>query len=384
MPGRVCLVGEHSDWAAISDYNKTSGLNATGLALICPTDQGIHISARMSPPSSITDDAILLQHLDFTYTTTSRQDCLLQFNFHHIVITPISELLDKIEPQDRQFVMYIVGVLKQLFSNQTIMSKIEKTGQSLICHNYNTTLPMGKGVSSSAAISVLITRIFNTCYQLGLSIEEEINIAFQGERSIGSECGKLDHGCAYGDVAVCLSMRFNIDSSVTVEKFIKRKEVAIQEGAKIYMLLIDLNAKKDTIKILKDLNKAFTKENSEVNDDLFQNARNYLLRENHDICERALQFVEEKNAQALGQLLSHAQNEFDKNLQPLCPEELTAPILHSVLNDTLVQTLIFGGKGVGSGGDGSCIVCCKGFEERELLKNHLESTCNMPCLYLTL
>nr|CAG4711486.1 unnamed protein product [Naegleria fowleri] len=474
MPGRICLVGEHSDWAAISEYNKSfsreqnafndhadTDLSSTsfyGLALICPTDQGIHIRVReefisttpwsddllslktnvelkKDPTSNVTNDDDsstefpfhLLRKLNFTFETENTTPLVksnrLIFKLSDLFELSLSELLKQDyffeHVSDVKYYSYMIGVLKGIFSDIQVVERIANSKKSLFCHNYRTTLPMGKGVSSSAAICVLIARIFNHCYNLNWSIEKEIEIAFLGERSIGSECGKLDHACAYGDVARCLSVRFNLDSTMNIEKMIPREtnqpmsgnlHVSMSEdvpsfttqtkiscdddknmsyhdnqsNGKIYMLLIDLNASKDTVKILKDLNRAFSLNEYALDTTLVNNARKYLLQENVRICSEALSYVEQHNAQGLGKLFNTAQDLFDRHLAPLCPSELTAPVLHSVLSDETVQELAYGGKGVGSGGDGSCLVCCKGRRERDMLREYLENSKGMTCLDLTL
>ena len=40
------------------------------------------------------------------------------------------------------------------------------------------------------------------------------------------------------------------------------------------------------------------------------------------------------------------------------PEQLTAPVLHSVIRDADVQALVLGAKGVGSNGDGTVQFLC--------------------------
>ena len=55
---------------------------------------------------------------------------------------------------------------------------------------------------------------------------------------------------------------------------------------------------------------------------------------------------------------------FDANLQPACPAQLTSPVLHATLAHASLQPLVWGGKGVGSQGDGSAQFLCKGPEEQ--------------------
>jgi UTP-glucose-1-phosphate uridylyltransferase len=51
--------------------------------------------------------------------------------------------------------------------------------------------------------------------------------------------------------------------------------------------------------------------------------------------------------------MTEAQVVFDSMVAPACPAELTAPVLHTFLNDEKIKNLIYGGKGVSSQGDGS-------------------------------
>jgi galactokinase len=51
--------------------------------------------------------------------------------------------------------------------------------------------------------------------------------------------------------------------------------------------------------------------------------------------------------------MTEAQALFDRYAIPACPEELTAPVLHRTLAHPALQPYIYGGKGVGSQGDGS-------------------------------
>ena len=60
------------------------------------------------------------------------------------------------------------------------------------------TLPMKSGLSSSAAICVLVARAFNLLYNLNLNTLGEMNIAYVGELRTSSRCGRLDQACAFG------------------------------------------------------------------------------------------------------------------------------------------------------------------------------------------
>lgn len=54
----------------------------------------------------------------------------------------------------------------------------------------------------------------------------------------------------------------------------------------------------------------------------------------------------------VGALMVEYQAAFDECAMPMCPSQLTAPNLHKVLGHPTLQPHIWGGKGVGSQGDG--------------------------------
>jgi galactokinase len=47
LPGRICLFGEHSDWAG--GYRRVNANIEKGYTLICGTDQGIHAQVEPHP-----------------------------------------------------------------------------------------------------------------------------------------------------------------------------------------------------------------------------------------------------------------------------------------------------------------------------------------------
>jgi len=62
--------------------------------------------------------------------------------------------------------------------------------------------------------------------------------------------------------------------------------------------------------------------------------------------------------------MTKAQGESDKYLRPACPSQLTAPVLHKVLNYALIQPYVLGRKGIGSQGDGTAQFIVKDEEGR--------------------
>jgi UTP-glucose-1-phosphate uridylyltransferase len=69
---------------------------------------------------------------------------------------------------------------------------------------------------------------------------------------------------------------------------------------------------------------------------------------------------------------------------PACPSQLTAPVLHKLLAYAPIQPLIHGGKGVGSGGDGTAQLLAKDAESQREVIRIIERDLGMGCLELTL
>lgn len=73
-------------------------------------------------------------------------------------------------------------------------SRINEVGIRIV--NYRTTLPMKKGLSSSAAVCVLIAKCFNEVFHLGLERSEIMELAYKGEMLTPSQCGRMDQVCS--------------------------------------------------------------------------------------------------------------------------------------------------------------------------------------------
>jgi len=246
--------------------------------------------------------------------------------------------------------------------------------------NYKTDLPIQKGLSSSAAFCVTVARAFNVVYDLKLTIRGEMDIAYRGEINTPSRCGRMDQCCAFGQSVV--SMIFDGNSLIT-------REVSFKDF--LYLVIVDLRGHKDTKKILADLHKCYPIPQSSVAEGVHR-----LLGEiNKKTLNAAISALEHKKdekdekdkrsvPEIIGSLMTQAQKNFDTFGCPASPEELNAPILHKVLQYEGIQDLIFGGKGVGSQGDGSAQFVAKSKEAQDKIIQILEKELNVHCLPLTL
>ena len=310
VPGRLCLFGEHSDWAG--KYRSMNSALVAGEAIVTGTEQGIFATVEKSENFEMTSSASSLQEV-----------------WHDFECPMNAEALKDVA-HSGSFFSYCAGVA-------SYMLEWYKIGGAKI-HITDMTLPLKSGLSSSAAICVLVCRAFNELYDLNLSTMGEMNIAYVGELRTASRCGRLDQACAFGVRPVL--MKFD-GEEIDVNRLNVKKN--------LYWVFADLNASKDTVKILKDLNKAFPFADNEKE----QAIQDALGPINHKIVSKAVDYMKEGDAEALGKLMTEAQTIFDEKVAPMCPSQLQSPILHKTLNDPYLKDLSYGGKGVGSQGDGS-------------------------------
>ncbi len=341
VPGRICLFGEHSDWAG--GYRRINADIEQGYTLISGTNQGIYAEVEAHPTALV---------LSSTTPEGERQGP------YEIPMEP-KTLLE--EAQKGGFWSYIAGVAYQVLTHYHV--------RGLVIDNYKTDLPIKKGLSSSAAICVLAARAFNRVYDLKLTMRGEMELAYQGEITTPSRCGRMDQGCAFGTRPVL--MTFDGDRLDTQE---------LPIGEPLYFVIVDLQAQKDTKEILSRLNRAYPFPDNEVE----RGVQELLGPINKRITHQAVEAVSASDAQALGSLMVEAQSFFDRYATPACPEELTAPVLHKVLNHESLKPHIFGGKGVGSQGDGSAQFIARSEADQQAIVEILERDLGLPSLKLTL
>lgn len=339
-PGRVCLFGEHSDWAGA--YRRFNSAILPGEVIIAGTNQGLHARARASGRG-------------FCMRST-----LNDGRIEEIAVPMDPDRLLEVA-QEGGFFSYAAGVAYYMLTFYHV--------GGIEIENDLTNLPVKKGLSSSAALCVLVARAFDRVYDLRMTVRAEMEAAYQGEILTPSRCGRMDQGCAFGQVPV----RMTFDGDL-----LRTRELRV--GAHIHLLVGDLKGKKDTIRILGDLNRAYPF----AEDETAQGVQHYLGAVNRDLVERAAAALKTGDAATLGALMAEAQTQFDRYLIPACPKELTAPKLHAVLADPQIAVWSHGGKGVGSQGDGCVQFVARGGEEREALAAYLETTYGMDCFPLDL
>jgi galactokinase len=147
-PGRINIIGEHID------YNDGFVLPAAINKYIC-----FAISKNDNSECKIT--AI---DLNETY----------HFNWN-----------EELKPVDKMWINYILGVLHQLKEKEFVMQ-----GFNMV---FSSTIPMGAGLSSSAALECGVGFAMNSIFNLGLSKKELALIGQKSEHTfVGVNCGIMD------------------------------------------------------------------------------------------------------------------------------------------------------------------------------------------------
>ena len=334
VPGRLCLFGEHTDWAG--HYRTMNADINPGAAIVTGIEQGIYAEVEKSSIFELYSSADEIKNVwqDFS----CRMD----------------EVELKRVAKSGSFFCYCAGVASYMLGGVRIRIT-------------DMTLTMKSGLSSSAAICVLVARAFNQLYNLNLNTLGEMNIAYLGELRTSSRCGRLDQACAFGVKPNLMS--FDGDEIEVRSLNVKKP---------LYWVFADLCAEKDTIKILSDLNKAYPFPNSDAERAL----HDALGQQNLEIVDRAIKYMAEGDAESLGKLMTEAEDLFDKKVAPMS-SALWSPKLHAVLQDQKIQPLIWGGKGVGSHGDGSVQFLAKTEEAQQQVADYLNEQ-GMKAYTLTL
>ena len=328
VPGRLCLFGEHSDWAG--SYMAQNADLVEGRSIVTGINLGIYANATISEKFEVSSFDEQGNDVSFSCDMNLRE---LKQN------------------AEKSFLFsYCCGVAAYMHENYHVGGvNIEIT---------KVDLPMKKGLSSSAAVCCLVAKAFNELYDLHISTRGIMQIAYRGELLTGSRCGRLDQACAYGETPVLMHF---FQGDIDVER--------LRVGKTFYWVIADLCAGKDTKKILAYLNKAYPF----ATDEIGVREQEALGADNHMIIAKARKAIEEGNPEELGKIMVEAQKIFDEKIAPACPDELTSPVLHSVLNDPNLQPLIYGAKGVGSQGDGTVQLLARDKESQQKVIDYLNN-----------
>ena len=339
VSGRLCLFGEHSDWA--SQY----GLHA-GYCIVVGTDQGLR--ARATQDSKFVIETQVPDPAGRPSGRSRQMACELS-----------PEALLAAAQDEYEFFRYCAGTAHEMMPLPGVSGGVHISIDRM-------DLPLQKGVSSSAAVCILTAKAFDQVYRLGLFPHELMDMAYRGETLTGSQCGRMDQACIYGKTPVLLS--FDRGREPRVEP--------LAPGETIWMFFVDLAGRKNTVRILADLQAAYMKSKP------LQQA---LGAANERMVRQACAALQRGEAETLGRLMREAQAVFDRDVAPHSPDELASPLLHELLALEAIAPHIWGGKGVGSQGDGTAQFVARSAADRDAAMAAIAAAFpQMQCFPLTI
>jgi galactokinase len=332
VPGRLCLLGEHSDWAA-----ERASADGPGACLVVGTREGIEGEAFVPAGARRGRFTVRSAEDGETYSRAASDELELER-----------------DAREGGRWSYVAGTLLEC-----VRAIPEMREGGLEATLTSKGLPVKRGLSSSAAACVLVARLANLSYARGWTVEREMEVGYLGESTwTPSKCGRMDQACAYGPER-CTLMTFDAEKKVTATR--------VTSGGDVHVLVVDLEGTKDTIRILADLSRAFDAGDVKL--------RAALGSENRRHVDEALRAIQLGDAKKLGAACAAAQATFMNAAKHLCPSELSAPIMHDAIRsvEKTLPHLIYGAKGVGSQGDGAVQFVCRGANEARELRAHFET-----------
>ncbi len=319
-PGRINFIGEHTD------YNN-------GYVLPTATDKRIIVSFRKSQSDS------KCTILSKTYSK--------MFTFD----------LSEVSIRNEGWENYIVGVV----------SEIQKLTQDLKAFDcvIESNLPLGSGVSSSAALECGIAYGLNELFNLGLSTLQMISLSQRAEHNfVGTKCGIMDQfavmmskkdkvlllDCSSNeheyidaniDPYVILLLNTNVSHNLTSSEYNTRRE-------ECESVVKNIHKDHQEVKSLRDVSSAMLQTyKNQISELLYQRAA-YVIEENKRVLE-AVESLKSRDIIRLGKLMYQSHKGLQHQYDVSCPE------LDFLVDFSEPHKQILGSRMMG-GGFGGCTI----------------------------
>jgi len=311
--GRVCLLGDHCDWAQRQ-------------VLASSIDRRIVTDASPAKGDSVS--------ISITNSAHGTSDSA-EFDLQGARELPLADSSLK----------YVNAVAVAIMERGLALRGAELDIRSNV--------PMKKGLSSSAALCISTARAFSSLFSLGLSSDDAIRISYRAENGLlGIGCGMMDQTAAAYENPLFIDFH---------DRFEYRE---ITMNRPLPMVIAATGGERDTKLILNSLNHHYFDEEDPLIVRTLGNDIPELVR-------RARAEMEGRcRLEVIGELMDQNQSCYDKGLRPFCPEELDTPLLYRAL-ELAHEGGALGAKWTGAGGEGSIIALARDRESCSLLADTL-------------
>jgi len=318
--GRICLWGDHCDWAQRQ-------VIATSI------DRSMRTEARAR-----LDETITIKAENSVHGTTETAE----FQLPEAASLPLSK-------SSLKYVNAVVIAILERYPDARVQ------GLDL---EITSSIPMRKGLSSSAALCVSTARALSKVWGLDLSVDDVIMISYKAERGIlGIGCGMMDQTASAHEYPLYM----DFSNGFEYEGIDLKRLIPIVVG--------DVGGQRDTELILNTLNDAYFRKR----DPLIVRT---LGRDIPSIVKRARVEMEGRcRLEELGRLMDESQRCYDEGLRPFVEEELGSALLYRAL-EAAKDSGALGAKWTGAGGAGSIIALASDMDSREDLARGMLKSCS--------
>ena len=283
-------------------------------------------------------------------------------------------LKDELKPIDKIWVNYILGVLHQLKDNNGL-----SRGFTVVL---SSTIPMGAGLSSSAALECGIGYAMNKMFELGLTKEE---IALIGQKSehtfVGVNCGIMDQ---FASVFGKKNKVIKLDCNTLEHKYYNAK------FKKYSLLLLDSNVKHTHLTSGYNIRRQEVEEGLSIIKEHFAEVKtfrnctegmilelkdklgNVIFRRCHFVVKEiqrvqdAAKALSESDFKTLGKLMSDTHNGLSKEYEVSCDE------IDFLVDAVANEKQVLGSRMMGGGFGGCSINLVEKGSEKELIQRMSE------------
>lgn len=299
--GRVCLLGDHCDWAQRQVL--ASSIDRAIVTRAKPSNAG-RVGIRISNTFHQTRDEA-------------------SFELERAPDIPLADSSLK----------YVNAVIAAIMEDGLRLGGADLDIESDV--------PMKKGLSSSAALCVSASRALSALFSLNLSSDDVVRISYRAENGLlGIGCGMMDQTAAAHEEPLFMDFQGGF----------RYREIDLKRA--LPLVIADTGGERDTKLILNSLNHHYFRERDPL---IVRTLGTDIPR----LVKKARAEMEGScRLERIGRLMNENQSCYDRGLRPFCPQELDTPLLYDAL-DIALEAGALGAKWTGAGGEGSIIALAR-------------------------